>query len=43
MALLQPATKAPNFAGMAFVDGALKDISLSDYKGKLCGIVVLSC
>merc|ERR1712179_571738 len=34
MALLQPATKAPDFAGKAVVDGAIKDISLSDYKGK---------
>ena len=34
MALLQPESKAPDFAGTAFVDGAFKDISLSDYKGK---------
>ena len=25
---------APNFKGMAVVDGAFKEISLSDYKGK---------
>lgn len=34
MAMLQPATKAPEFAGKAVVDGRIKDISLSDYKGK---------
>jgi len=32
--MLQPATKAPEFAGKAVVDGRIKDISLSDYKGK---------
>jgi len=34
MAMLQPATKAPEFAGKAVVDGRIKDISLSDFKGK---------
>lgn len=34
MALLQPATKAPEFAGKAVVNGVIKDISLSDYTGK---------
>lgn len=34
MANLQPTTKAPEFAGKAVVDGQIKDISLSDYKGK---------
>ena len=32
--MLQPATKAPEFAGKAVVDGRIKDISLSDFKGK---------
>jgi len=34
MAILQPSTKAPDFAGKAVVDGIIKDISLSDYTGK---------
>ena len=34
MALLQPESKAPYFAGSAFVDGAIKEINLNDYKGK---------
>lgn len=34
MAMLLPSTKAPDFTGKAVVDGAVKDISLNDYKGK---------
>jgi len=34
MALLQPATKAPEFAGKAVVNGVFKDVSLSQYVGK---------
>ena len=34
MAMLQPATKAPAFNGKAVVNGEIKDISLSEYKGK---------
>jgi len=34
MALLQPATKAPEFAGKAVVNGVFKDVSLGQYVGK---------
>ena len=34
MALLQPATKAPEFSGKAVVNGVFKDISSSHYAGK---------
>ena len=34
MSILQPATEAPGFSGKAIVDGVIKDISLSEYKGK---------
>lgn len=34
MALLQPATKAPEFSGKAVVNGVIKDISSSDFAGK---------
>ena len=34
MPSLQPATKAPDFAGKSVVNGEFKDISLSDYWGK---------
>ena len=34
MALLQPDTKAPDFKGIAIVDGKKQEICLNEYKGK---------